>query len=173
MSRYARLLQLSVAGGMLLLIASSCTTTPLAQRPMTEQEQLWAEQMRRWHPGWKPPFRSPSRPVAAGAATTTFRQPAQRQIPAPTIPASLTLAGTETAEPAFDNEIIIVPYDSNGTVDSRQFYEVRKGDTLSRIARDFYGDPNAWRQIWDANRETLESPDNLLPGKQLIIPPRR
>lgn len=49
-------------------------------------------------------------------------------------------------------------------------YTVRGGDTLAGIARELYGDPNAWRRIYQANRESLESPHALKVGQVLTIP---
>jgi hypothetical protein len=48
---------------------------------------------------------------------------------------------------------------------------VQRGDTLSRIAGEVYGDPNNWRPIADSNR--LLDPLNLPPGTVLEIPPIR
>ena len=50
-------------------------------------------------------------------------------------------------------------------------YVVVKGDTLSRIAREFYGDAAKYRLIFEANRAVLEHPDKIYPGLSLIIPP--
>jgi len=50
-------------------------------------------------------------------------------------------------------------------------YRVKKGDTLSGIARKLYGDPHAWRPIFEANRDILSSPDKLRPDMTLTIPP--
>jgi hypothetical protein len=47
---------------------------------------------------------------------------------------------------------------------------VRRGDTLSRIAADEYGDPSVWRAIADANPD-LESVRVLEPGTTLLVPP--
>jgi nucleoid-associated protein YgaU len=49
-------------------------------------------------------------------------------------------------------------------------YTVRKGDTLSAIAKREYGDANAWRRIYDANRDKIENPDLIHPGQELTIP---
>ena len=49
-------------------------------------------------------------------------------------------------------------------------YRVRPGDTLSRISARVYGDAAAWRRIYDANRDLLESPDDLGPGMMLVVP---
>ncbi len=51
-------------------------------------------------------------------------------------------------------------------------YTVRSGDTLTKIARAYYGSDRHWRLIYDANRETIgDSPDNLKPGMKITIPP--
>ena len=52
-----------------------------------------------------------------------------------------------------------------------QTYTVEKGDTLSAIARQFYGKASAWPQIFEANRDQLDDPDRIRPGQVLKIPP--
>ncbi len=49
-------------------------------------------------------------------------------------------------------------------------YTVSGGDTLAGIARKLYGDPNAWKRIFEANRDQLESPHALRVGQELKIP---
>jgi hypothetical protein len=51
-----------------------------------------------------------------------------------------------------------------------QFYEVKSGDTLSKIAKQFYGDANKYNQIFEANRPMLKDPDEIYPGQRLRIP---
>jgi nucleoid-associated protein YgaU len=53
-----------------------------------------------------------------------------------------------------------------------QFYTVVKGDTLSKIAKQFYGDANAYMAIFEANKPMLTHPDKIYPGQNLRIPPR-
>ena len=50
------------------------------------------------------------------------------------------------------------------------FYTVQKGDTLSKIAKQHYGDANRYHQIFDANRPMLKDPDEIFPGQVLRIP---
>lgn len=54
--------------------------------------------------------------------------------------------------------------------ETQKFYIVRKGDTLSRISRIYYGSPNKWYKIYEANRDQLDNPDVLKPGMKLRIP---
>lgn len=52
-----------------------------------------------------------------------------------------------------------------------QFYTVVKGDTLSRIAKQFYGSAQKYNRIFEANRPLLQHPDRIYPGQVLRIPP--
>ena len=51
-----------------------------------------------------------------------------------------------------------------------QYYEVKSGDTLSKIAKQYYGDANKYNQIFEANRPMLKDPDEIYPGQRLRIP---
>jgi nucleoid-associated protein YgaU len=51
-----------------------------------------------------------------------------------------------------------------------QTYTVNKGDTLSKIAKEFYGSANRWHEIYDANRDQISNPDLIQPGQVLKIP---
>jgi nucleoid-associated protein YgaU len=55
------------------------------------------------------------------------------------------------------------------TTDTRT-YVVKKGDSLSKIAKKAYGDANDWRKIFEANRDQIEDPDLIHPGQTLKIP---
>ena len=52
-----------------------------------------------------------------------------------------------------------------------QYYTVVKGDNLSKISKQFYGDPNKYNKIFEANKPMLKSPDLIYPGQVLRIPP--
>jgi nucleoid-associated protein YgaU len=49
-------------------------------------------------------------------------------------------------------------------------YTVQKGDTLSKISKQYYGDPNQYNRIFEANRDQLKDPDRIFPGQVLKIP---
>ncbi len=53
-----------------------------------------------------------------------------------------------------------------------QFYSVVKGDTLSKIAKQFYGNANDYMRIFEANKPMLTHPDKIYPGQNLRIPPK-
>ena len=49
-------------------------------------------------------------------------------------------------------------------------HTVKAGDTLYRIAEEYYGDPGVWTKILEANEDTLEDAGSLKKGQVLIIP---
>ena len=51
-----------------------------------------------------------------------------------------------------------------------QQYTVQKGDNLSKIAKNLLGNANAWKQIFEANRDVLDNPDKIFPGQVLKLP---
>ena len=52
-------------------------------------------------------------------------------------------------------------------------HTVEKGDTLSRIAERYYGEPAKWRLIYEANQGTISNPDLIYPGQEIEIPEER
>ncbi len=52
------------------------------------------------------------------------------------------------------------------------YYTVIRGDTLSKIAKEAYGDAMKYPVIFEANKPMLEDPDKIYPGQVLRIPPQ-
>ncbi|MEZ4993380.1 MAG: peptidoglycan-binding protein LysM [Saprospiraceae bacterium] len=50
------------------------------------------------------------------------------------------------------------------------FYEVKKGDSLSKISKTQYGDPMQYMKIFEANKPMLKDPNEIYPGQILRIP---
>ena len=53
---------------------------------------------------------------------------------------------------------------------SFETYEVKSGDSLSKIAKRKLGDANAWKKIFEANQDILKDPNKIFPGQKLKIP---
>jgi len=53
----------------------------------------------------------------------------------------------------------------------KQYYTVKKGDYLSKIAKEVYGDARKYNIIFEANKPMLKDPDLIYPGQVLVIPP--
>ncbi len=54
--------------------------------------------------------------------------------------------------------------------DGEETYTVKKGDSLSKIAKRVYGDAQQWRKIHEANRDIIDNPDLIHPGQVLKLP---
>lgn len=57
-----------------------------------------------------------------------------------------------------------------GTSGEDHTYTVVAGDSLSKIAKRYYGDANQWPRIHEANRDQISNPDLIHPGQRLKIP---
>lgn len=51
-----------------------------------------------------------------------------------------------------------------------QKYTVQSGDSLSKIAKQFYGDANQYMRIFQANQDQLDDPNKIRAGQELMIP---
>ncbi len=49
-------------------------------------------------------------------------------------------------------------------------HTVQSGETLGKIAKQYYKDPNKYNAIFEANRGKLKSADLIHPGDELVIP---
>jgi nucleoid-associated protein YgaU len=49
-------------------------------------------------------------------------------------------------------------------------YTVQAGDTLSKLAKMYLGDPNRYMEIFNANKNILTNPDQIKVGQQLTLP---
>ena len=61
---------------------------------------------------------------------------------------------------------------AQGGAPESTYREVKSGDTLSKIAKEAYGDANAYMKIFEANKPMLSNPDKIYPGQKLRIPPQ-
>jgi len=58
----------------------------------------------------------------------------------------------------------------SGSWDATQWHEVKKGETLWKIAEQYYGDGSLHTKIFEANRDTLKDPNLIRVGQRLRIP---
>ncbi len=57
-----------------------------------------------------------------------------------------------------------------GSGSSSRTYTVQSGDTLSKIAKQYYGNANDYNKIFEANRDKLSDPNKIQVGQELVIP---
>lgn len=93
----------------------------------------------------------------------------------------VTLRGNAASQEEREKIVLLVGnHEGIGSVDDQlnvktpapeaQYYEVKSGDTLSKISKQFYGDANKYNQIFEANRPMLKDADEIYPGQKLRIP---
>lgn len=79
-------------------------------------------------------------------------------------------ATQEQVDEAFEE--VYVEYEENLVLDGAKYYTVKQGDTLSSIAKEFYGADNGYYFpiIMLASADTVLDPDLISPGMELCIP---
>ncbi len=90
--------------------------------------------------------------------------------PAAAEPAAAEPAAIEvTAESGADTPTPPATAETSASAAART-YTVEAGDTLWKIAKQFYGDGSQYLRIFEANKGLLKDPDHIFPGQELVIP---
>jgi nucleoid-associated protein YgaU len=93
----------------------------------------------------------------------------------------VTLTGEAASQSDREKIVLLVGnHEGIGSVDDNmttakqepegKYYEVKSGDTLSKIAKEHYGNANKYMVIFEANKPMLKDPDEIYPGQRLRIP---
>ena len=83
-----------------------------------------------------------------------------------------SVSSTAPVAPKADFSNVQAKVTSSAPLAAAQTYTVVKGDTLSRIAKQFYGNASRWKRIYEANTDQIKNPDLIKPGQVLVIPPK-
>jgi nucleoid-associated protein YgaU len=97
---------------------------------------------------------------ASGKVTITGKAPSQEAAEK-----AVLACGNVAHVASVENQIMVAT-----PAPPAQFHDVAKGDTLSAISKKYYGDPNKYNAIFEANRPMLTHPDKIYPGQKLRIP---
>ena len=98
---------------------------------------------------------------ASGKVTLTGSAPSKEASEKATL-----AAGNVASVQSVDNNLTV----ADTAAADAQYHDVVSGDTLSAIARKYYGDANKYMVIFEANKPMLSSPDRIYPGQKLRIP---
>ena len=79
---------------------------------------------------------------------------------------AMLLAGNVKGVAAVNDVYFTVPME----VEETTYYVVQPGDSLSKIAKERYGNAMKYPEIFEANREVIKDPDLIYPGQKLRIP---
>jgi nucleoid-associated protein YgaU len=86
---------------------------------------------------------------------------------------AILLAGNvKGVEKVDDSQLTVAEAEAEpeATEPEPKFYTIQKGDSLSKIAKNEYGDGGKWRELYNANREIIDNPDLIHPGQRIRIP---
>jgi LysM repeat protein len=72
--------------------------------------------------------------------------------------------------PAPGQQAPVTPVSGTKPAAKEQTYTVVKGDTLSKISKEYYGNANEYMKIFNANKDQLKDPDKIQVGQVLRIP---
>jgi len=78
---------------------------------------------------------------------------------------AILLAGNVKGVKAVDDTYFTAPVE-----EEVEYYTVQPGDSLSKIAKEYYGNAMKYPEIFEANREVIKDPDLIYPGQKLRIP---
>jgi nucleoid-associated protein YgaU len=176
-----------LAGAALLWVATRPSLSPQARIPRSPQAAGGAEKPPEiplpWAVAGLPEANEPqtapqdprpaqdaalvSQPGPAGSSSTQVPESAH---PSPV--ASSPLPRTEPARPsgAVGTAQNLTIYETSEPIKTTRFHIVRKGETLSSIAQQYYGTANKWQKIVTANAKTVKNANKIAPGTKLIIP---
>lgn len=101
--------------------------------------------------------------VRVSGDTVILQGEVQRQEDAEKI--ALAVGNVEGVD-TVDNQMTVVQ-----PTPEAQYHTVVSGDSLSKIAQQYYGDMMKYPQIFEANKPMLSDPDQIYPGQVLRIPP--
>ena len=76
------------------------------------------------------------------------------------------------AEMAIEDKVGKISNHLEIALGSERTYTVKTGDSLSKIAKEIYGDASQWKRIHQANSDLIADPDKIQPGWTLTIPTR-
>ncbi|HKA35090.1 MAG TPA: ABC transporter substrate-binding protein [Candidatus Binatia bacterium] len=122
-----------------------------------------------------------SKPVAAAAPAEPARAASPAPPPSKDKPAAVAKATKEKTPPA-DKSAAAADKSSASPAKAAaagaaepsgalpQEYTVKAGDTLSKIAGQFYGSMQKWQKIYQANADAVKNPDYIFIGQKLTIP---
>jgi LysM repeat protein len=120
------------------------TETAVIEIPEIPQERITAAST--------PPVRVSSEPVVVKSALKPAAKPEVKQETAPVARSAPSNVNTNV----------------NANAKTERRYTIQTGDTLGRIARQYYGDPMQWSRIAEANN--IQNPDLIYPGQVFLIP---
>jgi nucleoid-associated protein YgaU len=148
----------------LIWVATRPSLSPMA-RMMRSQARSPVES--RTLPATAPPVTTSDAPGGAALQADSQRDAVLNQ--GRTLNSTTAVGSVPNPQPAVSQPDLTI-YEQPQKIKTTRFYFVRRDDTLSSISQQYYGTPNQWRKILEANRSVIPDANKLQPGTKLIIP---
>jgi nucleoid-associated protein YgaU len=107
-------------------------------------------------------------PATPGPAPGDNRADRRQSTERTTAPPAVT--GSVPNPPSATNLPDLTIYEQPEKIKTTRFHIVRREETLSSISQQYFGSPNQWRKILEANKKVVPDANKLQPGTKLIIP---
>jgi nucleoid-associated protein YgaU len=130
------------------------------EAPVAEQENLKASALIAHVQFLNLPFKSLK--VYLQGGTVTLKGEVDKQVDSEKI--ALAVGNIEGVSEV-DNQMDVAAKEPEA-----RYHTVVSGDTLSKIAKTYYGEANKYNMIFEANKPMLTDPDKIYPGQVLRIP---
>lgn len=105
--------------------------------------------------------------LGATSELPTPAEAADRQEPQETAQPPEGVSAEPAMPPAMPD---LTAHEMSEPIKTTRFHIVRKGETLSAIAQQYYGSSDRWRKIVTANQKAIKDPNRISPGTKLTIP---
>jgi nucleoid-associated protein YgaU len=158
----------SLIGVLLASLFAGCAPQ-LAQVKYGQEETQWKNYIAKSYREWEPPATPP--PLSSEQNDVVKQQSSLEIVPAPA-----DMHGTDFPQIKPIGDDIVMPLPEKGVdveapvLDKATTYTVKKGDTLWTISKKFYNNGRNWKNIQQANKDVLSSPEDLKAGMSLNIP---
>jgi len=93
--------------------------------------------------------------------------PTPKAAPAPVVAAA---PAPQPAPPAARTQPRSRPRATSPNKGARKLHVVKKGETLQKISKHYYGTTRRWTKIYEANKDQLRSPDKICANMKIYIP---
>lgn len=81
---------------------------------------------------------------------------------------AVLLAGNVKGVEKVNDDLLTAPVEAKK--EETEFYTIKSGDSLSKIAKAYYGNAMKYPVIFEANREVIKNADLIYPGQVIRIP---
>ncbi len=79
---------------------------------------------------------------------------------------TVLMAGNVQGVSEVNSDDVVAP----AATEKIEYYEIVSGDTLSAVAKKYYGKASAYMRIFEANREVIKDPNKIYVGQKIRIP---